>query len=157
MEISEKPTAVVARKGFFPIVAGREVSVAQAGGNLFLARGSLRLTQGGGNLLVAGGDVSIRQGGTQLLLARGGISINEGGAALIGAGGDVSITEGGAAVIAARSVRAERAYVGVALGQDVTVSDDSRVLLAPLQAAIFGGALGLVLAVVTRALRRKGG
>ena len=50
---------VQARRGFFPVVIGDEVSVAQAGAQLYLSRGGL--TQGGGQLLMSGGDLSIRQ------------------------------------------------------------------------------------------------
>ena len=69
-EDEQTPARVEARRGFFPVVIGRDVSVSQAGGRLFLASGDLSLNQGGGQLLAAGGDISISQGGAGVAIAR---------------------------------------------------------------------------------------
>ena len=45
---------VEARRGFFPVVIGDEVSVSQAGGGLFASRGDIHLRQGGARRVVFG-------------------------------------------------------------------------------------------------------
>lgn len=63
-------TRVVARKGFFPIVAGRDVEVRQGGGIAFFARRNLRISEGGGRWLVALGDQTVERGGGATLISR---------------------------------------------------------------------------------------
>lgn len=63
-------TTVTARKGFFPVVVGRDVDVRQAGGVAFIARHNLALSEGGGQWLVALGDQTIERGGGAALLSR---------------------------------------------------------------------------------------
>lgn len=125
---------VTARRGFFPVVAGDEVHVQQAGANAMFAAGNLTVEQGGASVMVAGGDAAIEQGG----------------ASIIAAAGDVDIRAGGAAVVAAGAVRVEGGIVGIAAGGTVKLHD-SRVLLTPPEAAALGVALaitGFVLAKV---------
>ncbi len=137
--MSDESTRVVARRGFFPVVIGDEVSVAQAGGRLFVSRGDIHLTQGGAQRMLAGGDVTITEGGVLMLMA----------------GGDVSIREGGAAVVVGGSFRAEASFVGFAIGRDVEISDDSNVMFGPQQAAVFGAVAGAVCALLLGLLRRR--
>ena len=138
-EDEQTPARVEARRGFFPVVIGRDVSVAQAGGQLFLASGGLSLTQGAGKLLVTSGDLSINQGGGQFLAA----------------GGDISISQGGAGVAVARDIRVERSYVGLALGRRVEITDDSRLVLDREQAVLVGAVAGVVCALVVGLLTRS--
>ncbi len=135
---SDTTSRVSAHRGFFPIVIGDEVSVAQAGGRLFVSRGNLALTQGGAQRMLVRGDVSIRQGGVQMLMA----------------GGDVSISEGGACVAVGSTVRAQGSYIGFAVGKDVSISDDSRVIFGTREAAVFGAIAGVVCGLVVSLLRR---
>jgi hypothetical protein len=137
--MNDQTTRVEARRGFFPVVLGDEVSVAQAGGRLFVSRGDIHLSQGGAQRMVARGDVTINQGGAQMLLT----------------GGDVSIREGGAMIAVAANVQARSSYVGLAIGRDVEISDDSTLLFGPRQAAVFGAVAGLVCGVVASVLRRR--
>ena len=58
-----------ARKGFFPLVVGRDVDVRQAGGVAFIARHNLALSEGGGQWLVALGDQTIERGGGAALIS----------------------------------------------------------------------------------------
>lgn len=118
----------VVRTGFFPVVAGDQISVKQAGGLAFVAKNSLQITQGGGQIVGAGNSVSVHQGGGWL----------------IGAGGNISIDHGGGGVIAARDVRVDRSFLGIALGRKVTV-DDSNVLIGSAGSLAIGALLGLVL------------
>ena len=149
---AEEPTVrkVEARRGFFPVVTGDEVSLVQAGATFCLSRGDLGMTQAGARLSMAGGNLSIREGGSLLTLAGGDASIEEGGSLLLLAGRDVSISEGGAAVVAARQVRAERSFLGFVLGGKIDVADDSTLLIGSGQAAIFGAVAGLVCAIAGR-------
>lgn len=120
--------SIVARTGFFPVVAADEVS----------------LTQAGSSAVISGGDVSLSQGGTNFMLTAGSASIRQGGAVTMAALGDVTIEQGGAVFIGARSVDVSDGSVGVALGLNVTLTN-CRVLLGPVQAAAVGAGLGLVL------------
>ena len=61
---------VVARKGFFPVVVGRDVEVRQAGAAVFVARRDLALREGGGQWLVALGNQTIDRGGGAALISR---------------------------------------------------------------------------------------
>ena len=131
-EVTTAPT--VAHTGFFPVVIGTDVRVEQAGGAVFVSKGDLSLSQAGAQAILAGGDVSIQQGGVKTILAKG----------------DVSITEGGALLAAGREVQVRGGWVAVALGLRVDLSN-SKVLIGPKQAAVFGAVAGLV-AVLLRGL-----
>ncbi len=148
---------VQARRGFFPIVRGGEVSLTQGGAGLCISQGDIEITQGGGRTVLARGDVSIRQGGAFILGGGGNVTIREGGALLLAGGGTASVSQGGAAVVAAGSVRLERSYVGLALGVRTEIADDSKVLVGTRQAAIIGVAAGIACAVVARLLGGRGG
>lgn len=65
-----QPGTSTARKGFFPLVVGRDVDVRQAGGVAFIARHNMALSEGGGQWLVALGDQTIERGGGAVLLSR---------------------------------------------------------------------------------------
>ena len=61
---------VIAKKGFFPLVVGRDVDVRQAGGVAYIARHNLSLSEGGGQWIVALGDQTIERGGGAALISR---------------------------------------------------------------------------------------
>jgi hypothetical protein len=138
--MNEPATPTTARRGFFPLVHGDEVDLRQAGAAGVLARGDVSIRAGGANLLVTGGDLHIEQGGGQTLLAAG----------------DVTIRQGGTIVAAARSVKVDRGWVGLALGGRVDL-DDSRVLLGPVEALALGAGLGMVAACAKWCARRCSG
>ena len=137
--MSNDHAEVRAHRGFFPVVRGDRVSVSQAGGSVF----------------VSNTDLAVSQGGAHMMFSRGNATIRQGGANALGALGDVSITQGGSFVTAARTVRANQSYLGVVVSPRVEISEDSRVLLGPAQAAIAGAMMGAVLAVLGRLLRRR--
>ena len=60
----------LAKRGFFPVVAGRDIHVERGGGIMFLARRHLSLEQGGGQWLVSTGTLDVRQGGGAALIAK---------------------------------------------------------------------------------------
>jgi hypothetical protein len=135
---SETVSRATASFGFFPVVAGDEVAVRQAGTTAVFAGEHATFERAGSNAAFVGGNLSISRGGVNFLLA----------------GGDVAIEQGGAVVMAARAVRAERAYVGAVLSPKVELAD-SKILFSTTQAAAFGGALGAAIVIVARLLRRS--
>lgn len=126
------------RHGFFPIVVGENVDVAQSGAIAFAAGNDIHLSQGGGNILLAGNKIIIEKGGGNFLAS----------------GSGVSIEQGGAGVVVAPEVRFANSFVGFALGRSVEVSDDSRLLIGSRQAAILGASLAAT-AVMVRILFRN--
>lgn len=125
-----------ARRGFFPFVTGDQVSLRQGGAMALVARDNLQITQGGGQLIGAGNSVSVSQGGSWLL----------------GAGGSVVIDQGGAGIVGARSVTADRSFVGVALGGKVEI-ESSRILVGSAGSFLIGlvaGALVGAFAMIRR-------
>lgn len=120
MADDETHSRVEARRGFFPVVIGDQVSVTQAGAQLFIAQGDLSISQGGGRVMVSGRDASISQGG--------------------------------AGIAVAQRLHAERSYIGLALGKNIELTDDSRLILGSSQAAVLGIVAGVACAMVTRLL-----
>ena len=59
-----------ATRGFFPVVAGNDVHIQQAGGVVFVAKRHLSIEQGGGQVLVSAGTLDVRQGGGTALIAK---------------------------------------------------------------------------------------
>src|SRR5262245_58332067 len=59
-----------ATRGFFPVVAGNDVHIQQAGGVVFVAKRHLSIEQGGGQVLASAGTLDVRQGGGTALIAK---------------------------------------------------------------------------------------
>ena len=57
-------------RGFFPVVAGRNVHVERGGGVLFLALRQLVIERGGGQWMISAGDLHVSKGGGAALIAR---------------------------------------------------------------------------------------
>jgi len=114
MDQEQVKNDVVARKGFFPVVAGRDVAVRQAGGVAFLARRDLALREGGGQWLVALGNQTIERGGGGMLISRQ-AHVNHGFVGLLVSGR--TTVEGQARVFVTLPVATAAAVVvGVAVG-----------------------------------------
>ncbi|HEX7018405.1 MAG TPA: hypothetical protein VF159_00235 [Gemmatimonadaceae bacterium] len=116
---------VTARKGFFPLVLGRDVAVQQAGGVAFIAGHDFALREGGGQWLVSLGNQTIERGG---------------GAALIS--GRAHVTHGFVGLLIAGRATLDansRAFVNIPL--------------AGAAAIAAGFALGLVLGAIRRPAR----
>lgn len=128
------PEITRAHRGFFPVVTGDHVTVQQAGATIVMSRSATSVTQGGAQVMLTGGDATIHQGGANLLAAAG----------------DVTVSQGGAVVAAAGSIDVRNSYLAIALAPSVTLSEDSRILLGPREAAI----VGLAAAVGCTVLRR---
>lgn len=124
--------------GFFPYVSAGDVSVAQAGVGVIVTGGDVDIRQAGVNALVVGGDVSLRQGGSQLMIASG----------------DVSITQGGAGLVVGRTVEARSSMIGIAVGREVTIAEDSKIMFEPRSAVAFGAGVAVVLFLLGKIFRR---
>lgn len=120
-----------ARRGFFPFITGDQVSLKQGAALALVAKSNLQITQGGGQIIGAGNSVSVSQGGSWIM----------------GTGGNVTIDQGGSGVLAARDVRADRSFLGIVLGVNVSV-EDSRVLIGSAGSAVAGFAIGLILGLL---------
>ncbi|MBT8216405.1 MAG: hypothetical protein HKN74_03390 [Acidimicrobiia bacterium] len=116
------PQPTTAHRGFFPVVTGEAVTIQQAGATVVMSRSTTSVTQGGAQVMLTGGDAVIHQGGANLL----------------GVAGDASLTQGGAVVAAAGSIEARNSYLGIAIAPSITLSEGSRVLIGPREAAIVG-------------------
>lgn len=137
MNDQERTHTERARFGFFPLVAGDEVSLRQAGATVVFAGNNASFERAGANAALVGGDLSITQGGSNFLLAFG----------------EASIQQGGTIFLAAKTVRAEQGFIGAVVAGRVELEDTS-VLMSTTQAIAFGAALGVAVAVVGRLLRR---
>jgi hypothetical protein len=125
--------------GFFPYVSAAEVSMTQAGAGVIVTSGDVDIRQAGANAMIVGGDVSLRQGGSQLMIASG----------------DVSVTQGGAGLAVGRTVDARSSIIGIAVGREVTITDDSKVVFEPRSAAAFGAGVAVALFLLRRIFRRR--
>ena len=117
-----------ARRGFFPIIVGDQVS----------------LQQGGAVVLAAGDNLAVSQGGGQVIGAGNSVSVSQGGSWIMGAGSGITVDQGGAGLMAGRHVRADRSIVGMAVGGTVEI-EDSKVIVGSALTLIAGIAIGFVL------------
>lgn len=120
----------------------------------YVNAGNVAITQSGAGVVVANGDVDIRQAGTNALIVSGNVSIRQGGSQMMVTSGNIAITQGGAGVAVGRAVQATGSTIGIAVGREVTISENSKVMFAPGGAAAFGAGLALVLFVLGRIFRR---
>ena len=121
-----------AKRGFFPFVIGEEVSLEQGGAMILAAMDNMSVSQGGGQIIGAGNSMTVSQGGSWIM----------------GAGSSISVDQGGGGVLAARSIKADRSFLGIVLGQKVEVKD-SRVLIGSVGAAVAGFAGGFMVGLLT--------
>src|SRR5262245_43459947 len=106
-EHTQAPEPRRATRGFFPVIAGNDVHIEQAGGVMFLARRHLSIEQGGGQWLVSAGTLDVRQGGGAALIAkeaqvsRGNVGVLIAGRATIAPGARVLLRATPAVALAA--------------------------------------------------------
>lgn len=116
-----------ARRGFFPIIVGDQVSLQQGGAIVLAAKDNLAVSQGGGQVIGAGNSIAVSQGGSWIM----------------GAGSAINVDQGGAALMAGRHVRADRSIVGMAVGGTVEI-EDSRVIVGSALTLMAGVAAGMI-------------
>ncbi len=129
---------VEVRSGVAGVVQAGEVSITSGGVLVAVAEQDIKIMSGGGSLLVAGRDMSITSGGGSLLVA----------------GNNMNIQNGGGAAMITSNATLSRSFVGLLLCSKAEMHEGSRILLSTPQAAVLGAALGIVLAVAGRLLRR---
>ena len=116
------------------VTADGSVTLERAAAVMVRGEEDIAITNSGAGAIVAGGDVELMNGGSQVLVA----------------GGDVQITNGGAQyVIAGDSVTATKSFIAVAITDEITLSEDSKVLLDTPRAIAFGVAFGAVFAFIS--------
>ena len=118
--------------------------------------GDVRLTGSAAGFVAAGGDLSILNGGCGPVLTRGSVSIRNGGCGPVIAKGDASIENGGTqAILAAGGATIGRkAFVGVIASPKVTIEPGGRVLLGSPMSIAVGAAIGFVVVLLSRLIRR---
>ncbi|VAV99053.1 hypothetical protein MNBD_ACTINO02-3232 [hydrothermal vent metagenome] len=120
----------------------------------YVSAGEVSMTQSAAGVVVANGDVDIRQAGTNALIVSGNVSIRQGGSQMTIASGNVAITQGGTGLAVGRAVQATGSTIGMAVGRNVSISEDSRVIFAPGGAAAFGVGVAVGLFILGRTFRR---
>src|SRR5215212_2188757 len=121
------------------VIGQDQASVSNGATGVALAGNRLEITNGGGSLFLAGNSIDLQNGGGAAFLAGNSINIRNGGGALLAAG---------------RSAHVERGFIAILLTPHAELQAAVRVLLNTPQALALGAALGLVLAVAGRLLRR---
>lgn len=119
-------------------ISAHDVNLLQAASGPVMASGDVTITQGGCGPLMCSGDVTITNGGCGPTIARGSVSFHNGGTQ---------------SVIAGEAHLGSGSFVGLVAAPKVTVEDGARVLMSTPQAAAFGAALGVVLALFLRRRR----
>lgn len=119
-------------------ISAHDVNLHQAAAGPVMASGDVTITQGGCGPLMCSGDVTITNGGCGPTIARGSVSFHNGGTQ---------------SVIAGEAHLGSGSFVGLVAAPKVTVEDGARVLMSTPQAAAFGAALGVVLALFLRRRR----
>lgn len=100
-------------------------------------------------------NVSMANAGALSVVAGGNMEVTNGGAQVIITGGDISVTNGGGLLLVGQQASAKKGFFGIAITSQMTLSEDSRVLLDTPRAAIFGAAFGAVFGLVCLLFRRK--
>jgi hypothetical protein len=106
------------------------------------AEKDMQIENSGAVSVVSGGEMHLTNGGAQVLVAGGNMSIENGGGQLLVAGGEV---------------KAQHTFIGVAVANQISLSEDSKILLDKPRAALFGAAFGAVFALLSWLLRRGKG
>ena len=120
------------------------------------AQGNLDLSNSFAVIARAEGEAHVQDSGAMTMVAGGNMQLTNGGAQILVAGGDGQISNGGAQiVVVGGDMTAHQTFVGVAITNQLNMSEDSKVLLDKPQAMLFGAALGAVFALVSWLLRRK--
>ena len=136
----EFPSDANVTKSVVGFVKARDVHLTGSGAGFVAADGNFSILNGGCGPVLANGSVTIRNGGCGPLVANGDVSIENGGTQLV-------VASGGARI-------GPRAFVGVVVSPSVTVEDGGRVMTASPLALAAGAGVGLVVALISRLVRR---
>jgi hypothetical protein len=120
------------------------------------AQGDLNLSNSFAVIARAEGDAHVQDSGAVTIVAGGDMQVTNGGAQFIVTGGNSQISNGGAQImVVGGEMTAQQTFVGLAITDQLNLSEDSKVLLDKPQALLFGAAFGAVFAFVTWLLRRR--
>jgi hypothetical protein len=120
------------------------------------AQGDLNLNNSFAVIARAEGDAHVQDSGAMTLVSGGDMQVMNGGAQIMVAGGNSQISNGGAQImIVGGEMTAQQSFVGLAITDQLNLSEDSKVLLDKPQALLFGAAFGAIFAVFTWLLRRR--
>lgn len=120
------------------------------------AQGHMELKNSFTVIARAEGDAQVQDSGAMSILAGRDVEVTNGGAQIIVAGGNSQISNGGAQImVVGGGMTAQQTFVGLAITDQLTLSEDSKVLLDKPQALLFGAAFGAAFAVFTWLLRRR--
>jgi hypothetical protein len=121
------------------------------------AQGNLNLSNSFAAIARAEGDAHVQDSGAMTIVAGGDLEVTNGGAQFIITGGNSQISNGGAQImVVGGGMTAQKTFVGLAITDQLNLSEDSKVLLDKPQALLFGAAFGAVFAFFTWLLRRRG-
>lgn len=139
-------------------VSGRDVTMSMSAVGGVSASGGARIEQGLTGGVLTAGDVELHQAAAGAIIAGGDVEVTQGGSQWLLAAGDVTVGQGGAAAIAARSVSIQKGWVGVVASPHAQIGDGVKVVLDPKGAAIFGAAVGSMIALgIALAIRWRDG
>jgi phage baseplate assembly protein gpV len=128
-------------------LTGRDVTISVSAVGGVNASGGVRMERSGAAGVLSAGDVELQQAGAGVLLVGGDVAIERGGAQWMLSAGDIAVETGGALAIAARSVSIKEGWVGIVASPHAEIAEGVRVVLDPKGAAIFGAALGSMIAL----------
>jgi hypothetical protein len=121
------------------------------------AQGNLDLSNSFAAIARAEGDMHVQDSGAMTIVAGGDMQVTNGGAQFIITGGNSQISSGGAQImVVGGEMTAQQTFVGLAITNQLNLSEDSKVLLDKPQALLFGAAFGAIFAFFTWLLRRRG-
>jgi hypothetical protein len=158
-EMEEEVVAenVEVNSGFVGVVqAQNDVSLTSAGAGLVAAANNIRVEYGGAGALVSGGNLELTSGGGFVFITGGDLSIKQGGGQVLISGGSVNVEQGGAALMLTPNATLSKSYIMMLVSAKTNLADGSRVLLGTPQALALGAALGIVFAVLSRLIGRRG-
>lgn len=128
-EIHIQGNLTMSRSAAMMVQAGNDIQASNSVAGAMVAGRGITLTNGGAGAIVAGSDVTLKNGGAQVMVV----------------GRDVEMHTGAAPVmIVGRSVTADRSFFGVVFSNQITLGENSQILLSTPQAVAFGAALGVV-------------
>ena len=104
----------------------------------------------------SGNNMEVRDSGSMAMVSGANMQVTNGGAQVIVAGGGMELTNGGGQImVAGGEITATKAFVGMAITNQLNLSEDSKVLLDKPQAILFGAAFGAVFGLVSFLLRKR--
>jgi hypothetical protein len=105
--------------------------------------------------VVSNGNASVENGAGMFMVTGGNTEINNGGAGAIINGGNTEIHNGGAGLVVCQQATVEHGTINVLLANQVDLGEDVRVLVSTRQAAAFGAAFGVVVAILSLIFCRR--